>query len=100
MTGINVEKLDNLIKKHNYLSDSFNKDINKLKNELISLNSCYSGKDLEFLFMWPVNEIRNLATIQKVIESYSNVLLSAKNGYQKQDLNIKSQIDHINSNFN
>ena len=99
MIGVNINNLDTLIKKNNLYLSSFNDDSKKLINCINELNACYSGNSLEYLFSEPMNEIKNINTISKVIESYSTTLSGVKDSYQKQDLNLKTQISHMNSNF-
>lgn len=97
--GVNINNLDALIKKNNLYLSSFNDNSNKLINCINELRTCYSGNSLEYLFSEPMNEIKNVKTISNVIESYSNALSGVKDSYQKQDLNLKTQLNHMNSNL-
>lgn len=99
MIGVNINSLDALIKKNNLYLDSFNDNSNKLINCINELGTCYSGNSLEYLFSEPMDEIKNIKTISNVIESYSITLSGVKASYQKQDLNLKTQINHMNSNL-
>lgn len=99
MIGVNLDAIDNLIKKNNNYLNSFNNDSKKLINFINDFNDCYKGNSVEYLFFMPIKEIKNIRTISKIIENYSNILLGAKNSYQKEDSNLKSQVNHINSNF-
>lgn len=97
MIGVNLDVLDSLIKKNNNYLNSFNSNSKRLINSINELNNCYSGRDLEYLFYTPVNEIKNIQTISNIIENYSSILYNVKNSYQTQDLNLKNQVNRINS---
>lgn len=97
MIGVNIDNLDNLIKKNNSYLESFNSNSNRLVDTINDLKSCYNGNSLEYLFSEPMNEIKNIQTISSIIENYSNVLSGVKLSYQQQDSNLKTQIDRINS---
>ena len=97
MTGVNVDNLDMLIKKNNLYLNSYNSNSRRLVSAINDLNSCYGGSSLEYLFSEPMNEIKNIQTISNVIENYSNILSGVKVSYQQQDLNLKTQVNHMNS---
>ena len=97
MIGINVDNINTLIKKNNLYLNSYNSNSKKLVSAINSLNSCYDGSSLEYLFSEPINEIKNIQNISKVIENYSNILTGVKNSYQQQDQTFKVQLNHINS---
>ena len=97
MTGVNVDNLDMLIKKNNLYLNSYNSNSRILVSAINDLNSCYGGSSLEYLFSEPMNEIKNIQTISNVIENYSNILSGVKVSYQQQDLNLKTQVNHMNS---
>lgn len=97
MTGVNVDNLDMLIKKNNLYLNSYNSNSRRLISTINDLNSCYSGSSLEYLFSEPMNEIKNIQTIPSIIENYSNILSGVKVSYQQQDLNLKTQVNHMNS---
>ena len=97
MIGVNIDNLETLRKKNDLYLDSFNNNIKKLISIKNELNSCYSGISLDYLFLEPMSQTENIKTISNLIESYSNVLINVKNGYLAQDVNLKIQTDHINS---
>ena len=97
MIGVNIDNLDTLIKKNDLYLQSYNNNSRRLISAINELNSCYSGSSLEYLFTEPMKEIKNIQTISSVIENYSNILTGVKISYQKQDLNLKTQINHMNS---
>lgn len=99
MIGVNLDAIDNLIKKNNCYLNSFNNNSKKLINSMNDFSACYSGNSLEYLFHMPINEIKNIRTISKIIENYSNILVGVKKSYQKEDQNLKIQLNHINSNL-
>lgn len=99
MIGVNVDNLDMLIKKNNLYLNSYNSNSRRLVNSINDLKACYSGSSLECLFKEPTNEIKNIQSISNIIENYCDILHGVKISYQKQDLNLKTQINHINSNL-
>lgn len=99
MIGINIETLESLIKKNNNNLNSYNTDSKRLVDCISELSNCYSGRDLEYLFMEPTNQISSMHTILKVIENYSDILLSVRKGYEQQDLKLQARLNHINSDF-
>ena len=99
MIGVNLDNIDALIKKNNSYSSSISTNSNRLVNVINELKDCYSGSSLDYLFGLPVNQIANIKSILKVIQNYSDVLYNVKTSYQKQDINLKNQINHLNSNL-
>ena len=99
MIGVNLDALNSLIKKNNLYYQSFNDDSKNLIGLINELDDCYKGESLNFIFNEPKSEIKNIKTIAKVIDNYSDVLTNVKLGYQKQDKAFKSQINHIKSNL-
>lgn len=97
MMGVNVDKLDMLIKKNNSYLDSYNNNTRRLVDCINELNTCYNGSGLEYLFSEPKNQIKNIQFIPSIVENYSNILFNVKTSYQQQDLNLTTQINHINS---
>lgn len=99
MIGVNLDALNSLIKKNNLYYQSFNDDAKNLIRLFNELNDCYKGESLNFLFNEPKSEVKNIKTIAKVIDNYSDVLTSVKLGYQKQDKAFKSQINQMKTNL-
>ncbi len=99
MIGVNVDNIDSLIKKNNMYLNSFNTSKTKLIETINELDKCYSGTSLEFLFIEPQKEKKNIDTISKMIENYSDILYLVKYSYINQDQHLKSQINHMNSNI-
>lgn len=97
MIGVNVDNLDMLIKKNNLYLNSYSSNSRRLVSAINDLSSCYSGNSLEYLFSEPMNEIKNIQAIPRIIENYSNVLSGVKVSYQQQDSNLRIQVNHINS---
>lgn len=99
MIGINTDNIDTLIKKNNIYLNSFNLNKRKLISSINELDNCYNGSSLEYLFIEPQKEKKNIETISNVIDNYSDILYSVKCGYQNQDQYLKSQTNHMNSNL-
>lgn len=97
MNGVNIDKLDMLISKNNMYLNSYNSNSRRLISAINDLKSCYSGNSLQYLFSEPMNEVKNIKTISNVIENYSDILSGIKKSYQRQDQNLKAQINHMNS---
>lgn len=96
MIGVNLDAIDDLIKKNSLYLDSLNSSVDRLVKTINEFNNCYSGNSIEYLFSTPINEIRNIQKISGIMENYSNVLMEVKKSYQNQVSNIRSQINHIN----
>jgi len=96
-SGININNLNNLIRKNNFYSDSIAKNKNRLIKNSNQLNFCYDGKCLNYLFSKIIIENNNIEKISNIVESYSDVLNYVKRDYQRQDINAKTQINHIDS---
>lgn len=99
MIGINVNNLETLIKKNNFYLDSVKDSNQKLIRTMKELEDCYEGNTLNYLFFAPIREIENVKNIIGVIQSYSDTLNGVKLSYQKQDLIMTNQINHINSSL-
>ena len=90
MLGINIENLDNLIKKNNFNLDSLNGNLNALQRCLDALDTCYDGAGIHFAFDELLRQNRNIKKIPEVIQNYSDVLSNVKTSYLQQDTNFKS----------
>lgn len=99
MIGINVNNLDTLIKKNNFYLSSVKDSRKKLTTSISSLEDCYDGNSLNYLFSAPIREIENIKAITEVIQSYSDTLTGVKFSYRKQDSIISNQINRINSSL-
>ena len=97
MIGVNIDNLNTLIKKNNFYFNSYNSNSKKLVNSMNELNECYSGNSLNYLFTGPMNEVKNVQTITKIIKNYSDILYGVKISYEKQDEIFKTQISRMNS---
>jgi len=97
MVGVNVDGIDNLIKRCDLYLDSYNGNSAKLLSNLSDLQNSYSGNDLNFLFSEPINEIENIKTISGILTNYSSVVGDVKVAYQAQDMNLRVQTNRIDS---
>jgi len=97
MIGVNVDNLDTLVKKNDFFVQSLSTTNNDLVKTLNELGSCYEGDSLYYLFSKVTNQVSNAKSIIGIVDNYSSVLSSIKYSYQQQDLNMKLQIDNINS---
>lgn len=97
MIGINVEKLDMLVKKNNFYLDSFKESVKNMNNVLNNLSECYSGKSLSTIFDEIISEKTTLNNSCEIFKNYSDVLNNVKKAYSTQDQSVKTQISNINS---
>lgn len=97
MMGVNVDGIDNLIKRSDLYLDSYNSNSAKLLSNLSDLQNCYSGNDLNFLFSEPISETENIKTISGILTNYSSVVSDVKVAYQAQDMNLRVQTNHVDS---
>ena len=100
MSGVNVEKIEELIKKNNLEVTNLKTDMMNLQGAIKDIVLCYAGKDIEFLFEPIISEVNNLQKLPKIFESYSNTLYNVEIAYKNQDLTSKLIINHINSKNN
>ena len=98
MIGINVEYLDALIKKNSVYVTSIKDSQKKLIDSINELDECYSGRDIEQVFLVPKKERTNIKLISKVMENYLDILKDVKLSYETQDLNLKIQTTRIDPN--
>ncbi len=99
MIGVNLDNIDALINKNNSYIRSLSSDSNRFLSIINDLKECYTGSGLDYLFGPPINQALNLNSILKLINNYSDILYSVKTSYQRQDFNLKTQVNHLNSNL-
>lgn len=100
MIGIDIERLDTVIKKNDIFCDSINNNINSMIENINELNSLYLGNDLQFLFQNLTEQVTELGSIPKIVESYSEVMRNVKTGYLAQNVNLNYKLSRISSNTN
>lgn len=100
MMGIDIDKLNSAINRNNGYYDSINDDVKLMVTNINELNTLYSGSDLQFLFQDLVNQVEDVSTIPMIIKNYSELLNNVMVSYKAQDVNLKSQVNHMTSNTN
>lgn len=99
MIGVSLDNLEKIIKKNNANLQSLDSNLKKIKSVIDDLNSCYSGRELEYLFIEPAKQKTNIGKISDIVKNYSDVLYGVECSYKSQDLNLTRQINHINSDI-
>ena len=97
MIGINIENLDNLIKKNNFNLDSLMLNLKKLQICLDELDSCYNGTSIHFAFDQLLRQKANMKKIPEVIQNYSDILSNVKTSYLQQDINFQNLFNRSNT---
>lgn len=93
MTGIDVEGLENIIKKATASSLKMENTLGKIKNTFEQLKSCHEGVDLNFLYGKYEDEINQLDNVNLKVSNYPTTLTDVISGYKDQELNIASSVN-------
>ena len=99
MIGINVDMFNSIINRAIDSEDSYKSNSKGLSNAIDTLEYCYDGNFIGYLFNEPIDKKNELKNIDKVIQNDIEILNDVKNSYIKQNQIFKNQIDHINSNI-
>ena len=94
--GINVDNLDDLIKKNNFNLESLSSNLKSFKLCLNELDNCYDGNSIHSVFFELLGQGDNLKKIEDVLQNYSEVLKAVKVNYQHQDEELQYLFNHIN----
>ena len=100
MMGINLEKIEHLIKiDSKLLSEAKNvlDDINSINNDL---SDSYNGYSLNSIYSITKKQNSNLTNIYDVLTSYLLLFNEVKNTYIKQDILFGDQIGNVIKKFN
>lgn len=100
MIGIDNDILDKIIKINNVNLETLRDNNNRVLDLFSSLKDCYSGYDLNFVFLKAIEQQESLKKIINVMNNYSVVLSNVKVSYNNQDTNITNIVNHNNSQFN
>ena len=98
MIGINIDTLNSIINRVIDGNDNYINNSKSLLDIIDSLESCYDGNTLDYLFDGLNEKKGELKNIDKIIHNYIDVLNDVKISYIKQNQIFKEQINHINSN--
>lgn len=99
MIGINTESLNSIINRTIEAKDSYINDSKRLSNIIDSLESCYNGNYINYLFDDTIEKCDELKNIEKVLSNYIEVLDDVKKSYIKQNDIFKDQMSHVSSNL-
>lgn len=99
MVGINIDTLNSIITRTIDNNDSYVSNSKSLSNIIDSLESCYAGNAIGYLFNDLIEGKRELKNIDKVIHNDIDILNGVKESYIKQNQIFKDQINHISSNI-
>jgi len=96
MIGINLEKLEQLIKTNSYLLESSKNNSKLLTTSLEKTIDCYDGSSLKFLSFELNKQKEILKDIDATFNSYLVLLQSVKKSYVMQESVFAQQIKNIN----
>lgn len=100
MIGVNLEILNALIKKNNLYANSFDHNSDKIVELINNFKNDYDGNILEYLFSGPINQVKNIKEISKIINNYSVVLCTVETEYKKKAEVVTTQFNRIVSKLN
>lgn len=99
MIGVNTDSLNSIIDRTSDGRDSFINNSKKLSNVIDSLESCYNGNYINYLFNNMIERTNDLEKIEKILSNYIEILNEVKKSYIKQNEIFKDQLNHVSSDI-
>ena len=96
MTGVDQEKLKDLILKNKVYLENVNDCSKKMNTLLFEMSNDYIGKSLDDVYFSIMTSIDSLKNIDNILNSYVTCLDSVRKNYIFQDMNFSQQISHKN----
>lgn len=93
MIGIDLEKMDNLLKKNELYYQSIKEDSVELRASITELVDCYGGKTIDSIFFKALSQVNTIKNIDNYLNSYFTLLKSVKNSYILQDARFGQQLN-------
>jgi len=97
MIGIITSDFELLVKKNDVILDELSNEISNVKKVLFSLSNEFKSSDLKFIANKLNLSLFQFDNVLKKTVGYQDTLKSIYNGYQRQNFEITSDINHLMS---
>ena len=96
MSGIDQDKIDDLIVKCSNILSSIRSNSRNVGNSLRDINGCYDGKSLNSILSDFCNQTIDYENLLNLYQSYLDCLRSVRDSYVLQDISFSNQINKLN----